>query len=141
MDVFSHAIAGASVGSVFGNPWLGAFISITPDLVLGPYRKSAPPQLYNMTHSVLMTSAVGLSIWIVFATPVVLLALYSHLILDIPTHGKEWAPTLFYPLSEKRYGCGEEWEWFNKSWFIGLAITTVWCVLCYMLTSFTGAIR
>ena len=138
MDIFSHAIAGASVGLAFGNPWLGAAMGIAPDLVLGLRRRPLPTQLYNATHSVLSIIAVGLPIWLIFGTPIPLLALLSHLLLDLPTHGKEWAPTLFYPLSETRYVYGEEWEWFSESWYVGLCFTIIWSAAWFALAFLTG---
>ena len=133
MDLLSHAVAGASVGLAFGNPWLGAVIGIAPDFVLGPKRRTLPTTLYNATHSLLSVTAIGLYIWVVFDSVIPLLALLSHLLLDIPTHGKEWAPTLLYPLSEKRYSYGEEWEWFNRSWIIGLCMTIMWSAIWFAL--------
>jgi hypothetical protein len=139
MDLFSHAIAGASVGLAFNNPWLGAFMGVAPDLVLGPRRRRLPSELYNASHSALVTIAIGLPIWIMFKTPVPLLALFSHLLLDLFTHGKEWGPPLFYPLNNKRYTFTQEWEWFNASWFLGFCITISWSLTWFGLAFLTGS--
>jgi membrane-bound metal-dependent hydrolase YbcI (DUF457 family) len=138
MDLFNHAIAGASVGLAFGNPWLGAFMGVAPDLVLGPRRRRLPTGAYNATHSIITTTILGLPIWIIFKTPIPLLALYSHLLLDLFTHGKVWAPPLFYPLSNRRYTFNQEWEWFNESWFLGLFITIAWSSAWLELVYLTG---
>jgi membrane-bound metal-dependent hydrolase YbcI (DUF457 family) len=126
MDIVSHAIAGAAVGAAFGQPLLGAAFGVLPDAVLGLQRRLTPPAAYNATHSLAFAVGPGAAAWAVLGTPVPLLALCSHLLLDVPTHGSRWAPTLFYPISERRFSLGSEWEWFNRSWRRGLALTLAW---------------
>ena len=135
MDIISHAVAGASVGAVFGRPVLGAVFGVIPDVVLGVRRKVTPNISYDVTHSlafvlVLTLVCVPLGTW----APV--LAVLSHIFLDLPTHGLKWAPPLLYPLSRRRYSYGnEEWEWFNHTWWRGLAITIIWSSICLIYAS------
>lgn len=126
MDIVNHAVAGAAVGAAFGQPLLGAFFGVLPDLVLGPKRLTVPSRAYNFTHSLTFTVGMGITAGIIIGSPLPLLALLSHLLLDLPTHGKVWAPPLLYPWSEHRYSYGDEWEWFSPSWWFGFALTMAW---------------
>lgn len=127
MDILSHAVAGASVGAAFGQPILGAACGVAPDLALLTWRRlTHPTAAYNAAHSALVLGGAGLLALVLFATVVPLLALLSHILLDLPTHGKRWAPPLLYPFSEQRYSLGTEWEWFNRSWWQGLGLTLAW---------------
>jgi membrane-bound metal-dependent hydrolase YbcI (DUF457 family) len=126
MDVVSHAIAGACVGQAFGQPVLGAAFGVLPDVVLGVRRQKLPSTAYNATHSLTFVAGAGLAGWLVWGTLAPLLAVLSHILLDFPTHGPRWAPTLLYPFSSERFGIGSEWEWFNKTWWLGLGLTAIW---------------
>ena len=127
MDIISHAIAGAATGQYFGRPILGAAIAIVPDLSLGIKRKLVPNIMYDFCHTLYFCI---FSSWIAFLFTdyglLVFFALFSHLFLDIPTHGEQWAPKLFYPWLNTRYGFGAEWEWFSPIWWYGLFITICW---------------
>lgn len=132
MDIVSHALAGAATGSLWGRPFLGAAVAAAPDLVLGLRRRASPTLAYNLTHTLLfpwVASGIAVQIggrplgWLV------LWCLLSHLVLDVPTHGKEWAPTLLWPFSSRRFSLGSEWEFFNASWSRGLDITIAWCAI------------
>jgi membrane-bound metal-dependent hydrolase YbcI (DUF457 family) len=127
MDVFSHAIAGFTVGLAYGNPLLGAVVAVLPDLPLIGPRRSKPTILYDLTHTLAFLALVGGAAWVATGSPLVFLALASHLILDVPTHGKTWGPMLLYPLTRHRFAPdGPDWEWFSQRWLFGLAITFVW---------------
>jgi hypothetical protein len=137
VDIFSHALAGAATGLPFGHPVLGAVVAALPDAVLGLHRRAAPTTAYNLTHSLLglwaATVVASLLGWEVATT--VCLALLSHLALDMPTHGKQWAPPLLFPWWHHRFSAGSEWEFFNASWWYGFKITLLWistCVLAYI---------
>jgi hypothetical protein len=129
MDIVNHAVAGAAVGAAYGRPIVGAFFGVLPDLVVGVKRLTVPSEAYNLTHSLFFTIAFGLMGSHLEGTWMPLLALLSHLLLDLPTHGPIWAPPLLYPWTEKRFSFGEEWEWFSRSWWIGLSITFIWSSL------------
>lgn len=131
MDVFSHALAGAATGTVFGRPLLGAFFGILPDIVLGLKRRELPSAAYDFSHSLLFVALVGLPATIILGTAAPLFALFSHLALDLPTHGDKWAPPLLYPFDSMRFSCGEEWEFFNLSWFRGFLFTLLWITICF----------
>lgn len=136
MDILSHAAAGAATGALFGQPALGAFVAVVPDIVLLGERRAVPTAAYNWTHSVAF--AVACTVWAAaigssHLASLVALCLLSHLVLDLPTHGEQWGPTLLYPYSDKRFSMGEEWEFFNFSWWRGLCLTGIWIVVCLAL--------
>ncbi len=62
------------------------------------------------------------------------LAVISHLVLDLPTHGVHWSPQLLYPFLREPLVWGEEWEWFNESWWFGLSLTIIWSSVCLSLS-------
>lgn len=129
MDIGNHILAGAAAGSFFGHPVAGALCGALPDLVLGIKRRPAPTLAYNVTHSAAFAAFAAAAAYAYSGTnagAAVGLALLSHLILDLPTHGKQWAPVLLYPLSNKRFSYGEEWEWFSYSWWGGFSVTIFW---------------
>lgn len=132
MDIFSHAIAGACTGSAFGRPVLGAVIAIIPDIpIFGP-RRDAPSNWYKVTHSVLFL-IVGEFIGRMYGVSFfVFSCLGSHIILDITTHGRTWYPRLFWPIQYCIYS-GTEWEFFNRSWWIGAFLTILWCFLWLLI--------
>lgn len=137
MDIFSHAIAGAAAGYAVGDPLSGAVAAIIPDLVLPRKRVATPPADYDLTHSLLFVLGLGVAAWVLGFGVAGLLGLISHLVLDVPTHGKIWAPPLFYPFSKKRYSpFGQEWEWFDDTWWFGFAVLLIWCILCLLLSEF-----
>lgn len=131
MDIINHAVAGAAVGASFNAPILGAIIAILPDVpIFGPRRKE-PTEAYMFTHSFLFLFILtGAAIYIenISLGTMVFLCILSHLVLDIPTHGKTWSPALFYP-DKVRFVFGHEWEFFNDTWFYGLKINFVWCFI------------
>lgn len=121
----THAVVGACTGNVFGRPFVGAMVAVLPDLVLGVKRRKFPNKAYKITHS-----WIGLLVC-AFAPGYIFWPYLSHILLDIPTHGKDWAPRLFYPSSI----CipASEWEFFNISWWIGLILAFLWVVVCLIL--------
>lgn len=126
MDIASHMVAGAAMGAAFGQPVLGAVCAVLPDLVLPVKRIHTVTRLYTLSHSLLAVVIAGGLLWVLLGTVVPLLALLSHVALDIPTHSKKWAPALLYPVSSKRYSLGDDWEFFSPSWWTGLSLTTLW---------------
>lgn len=131
MDVVSHAIAGAATGLYWGRPGLGAAVAALPDLVLGIRRRASPSLAYNLTHTLAFSLLAGAVVQVLYPPLgwLVFWCLVSHLALDVPTHGKEWAPTLLWPFSYRRYSLGTEWEFFNTSWSNGLDLTIIWSIL------------
>lgn len=133
MDIFSHALAGAATGALWGRPVLGAVVAAAPDLVLGWRRRRLPSVVYNVTHSlpfVTVALAVTSLVWGLETGTLVMMCLLSHLFLDIPTHGRVWGPPLMYPFDNSRAGFGEEWEFFNDVWWRGLVFTFAWSFAC-----------
>lgn len=133
MDIVTHAIVGAATGLPFGRPVLGAVVAIVPDLVLGYKRKLEPSGWYDVTHSLSFLLFVYTAVWLLIGPAtalVVALALASHLVLDMPTHGAAWAPPLLYPFHTHRVSLGLEWEFFNESWMHGLLVSLIWILTC-----------
>lgn len=133
MDIVSHALTGASTGLLFSHPLLGAALAVLPDVVLGPVRKSMPSAAYNLGHSALGISVAALAGAVWSQGLFVLLCLLSHVVLDLPTHGKVWGPPLLFPFSGRRFSFGSEWEFFNTSWQKGLILTFLWNTTCLLL--------
>lgn len=133
MDIVTHALTGAATGAAFGHPLLGAAVAVVPDsaLWLRP-RQALPPALYRAAHGVLAPMFAA-SITLMFYGPIisatVFFAWLSHIVLDIPTHGKEWSPRLFWPDNRPVFTQFQEWEWFNRSWWRGLALATIWSAI------------
>lgn len=139
MDLINHAIAGATTGLAFGCPFLGAIIAIAPDLVLGFKRKAKPTIAYNCTHSLLFIAICASISQLFKAGLLVMFCLLSHIILDLSTHGKNWAPPLLYPFNKTRFSLGKEWEFGSLHWWLGLGITILWSVVWLTLSqSVTG---
>lgn len=140
MDIFTHAVAGAASGAVFGYPVTGAVIAVVPDVVLIGKRRLTPPPLYDQMHNLLYISIASLTVLLlsggIALASTVFLALLSHLVLDAVSHGGVWAPPLLYPFNDTRFalGLGEEWEWFNDAWFEGLILTLMWVTVCLSIT-------
>lgn len=132
MDLFSHALSGAAMGSFFGHPIVGAISACIPDLCLGIKRVSEPPRSYTFTHSFLFCGLAGaIGIWLGFGV-VPLIGVLSHILIDIPTHGFKFGPQLLYPFSDKRVKGFSDWEFFNRTWWAGVFILTVWSGLWIM---------
>lgn len=131
MDLATHALLGAVIGAKLGSPWLGAVVAVLPDVALGARRRALPNAGYNTAHSLLVLISIG-GVLAFFPIPVkiywtIMLAWGSHILLDYPTHGKDWAPQTFYPICKTRHSFGGEWEFFNSEWFAGLLFT-----LCFI---------
>lgn len=132
MDLATHFVVGVATGAQFGHPFLGGCIAAAPDLVLGITRRKAPTTAYNVTHSLAgMLAAAGAAgaLWGWQACGLVYWCLLSHLVLDAPTHGEQWAPPLLYPYSDARFSFGQEWEFFNLPWLCGLWVSFLWIIL------------
>lgn len=133
MDIFTHAIVGAATGALFGRPIAGAVVAVAPDLVLGFKRKLWPTLLYDLTHSPIIVSLL------LFGTTVnydpklsacLILCYLTHIILDVVTHDTEWAPQLFAPFTDLRFGTNNNWEWFNRPWWGGFFLSLGWVITC-----------
>lgn len=137
MDLITHAVVGAITGLVWQQPVFGAVIAVLPDLTLFSIkRQEHPTRLYNATHSLIglaVVSAVA-EIWAPEFTHLVFFCYVSHLVLDLPTHGEYWAPTLLYP-HPRRFRMGQcgEWEFFNVNWYRGLIYASLWSATCILL--------
>lgn len=140
MDLISHAVAGAATGAAFGRPVLGACVAVTPDLVLGIKRRAVPNTAYDITHCPAFACSIGLAIFAITNSigiaACVTACLVSHIALDLQTHCSRWAPKLLFPFAQHRHSCGDEWEWFNRSWWIGLITTILWSATWIALSPF-----
>jgi len=131
MDIFTHAVVGAVAGLQVNHPIVGAIAGVMPDVVLGVNRKLAPNIAYKLTHSLLICAVC--SLLLIAYTPygvAVLAGWLSHIILDIPTHGKQWAPMPLYPFSNFAFRYFNEWEWLDATWFKGLALAISFILIC-----------
>lgn len=127
MDFLSHAVAGAAVGYAFGNPALGAAVALIPDVPIWGKRREAPNAMYDVTHTMIFTLLVGAVVFKYMGTPLVGLALLSHLVLDLPTHGRQWGAMSLFPLTTRRFHWIEhDWELFDINWWVGTLVTIIW---------------
>lgn len=136
MDILTHAIVGAVTGSAFGQPVAGAIAAVAADLPIARLQRlHTPPALYRFTHSGLALLVLG--VFCTFAKEpsagaAVFFGYLSHIVLDLPTHAREWQPRLLWPRSSVWFPNAVEWEWFNKSWFLGLGIAIIWSAVCIL---------
>jgi len=135
MDTFAHGIWSFIIFSHFTNPWLAVFFGMMPDLfswtIYMFYRlfsgaKFGKPDLstiphwaftlYGMTHSVFVMGAVFLIVYLFTGgLPLYLLAWTLHVLIDIPTHSRDFLPTPFlWPLSDWHFP-GFSW---GQRWFM-----------------------
>lgn len=140
MDIITHALAGAATGAAFGRPLLGAVVAVVPDsaLWLRP-RQARPPAAYRAAHGLLAPCLAGSVAMMLFGPAIsalVFFAWLSHIVLDIPTHGADWSPRLFWPDERPVFTKFQEWEWFNRSWWLGLALTAIWSITWLALSKF-----
>jgi membrane-bound metal-dependent hydrolase YbcI (DUF457 family) len=140
MDIVSHALAGAAAGVPFNRPILGAFFGVLPDIVIAGKRRELPSKLYDFTHSLLGIGLFGLAGTYITGSLAPLVAILSHLLLDLPTHGDKWAPPLLYPFDSMRFSYGEEWEWFNIEWWRGALLTLLWITICFNFALAIGSL-
>jgi len=117
MDIFIHGLVGTAIGYKFEQPVTGLLFGILPDFVLGIRRKPHPNTLYRITHSFLFAL-----LFILF--PVAFLSLLSHIFIDIFTHCEEWSPRIVYP-HDFHVKIFSEWEYFNKSYILGLFLSLI----------------
>lgn len=127
MDILTHALVGAAIGSRAESPAIGAcvgaVVAVLPDLALCSIKRlPRPTEPYKWSHSVWPI----LVIWMF--SPLMALCYASHLVLDIPTHASTWAPRPFYPWHH-RIGVFREWEWFNRTWWTGAALAGILVLL------------
>ena len=122
MDVFSHGLWGAIVYGRQGNALAALAFGMAPDLIsFGPHilinllkgkLEKGKPELsnfpawvfktYDLTHSLVVYAGVYITLRAIFGSEVAYLSLawLLHILMDIPTHSKNFFPTKFlYPLS------------------------------------------
>jgi hypothetical protein len=79
--------------------------------------------LYSISHSMIIYLAIILAIWIIFRNiPLYLYAWGGHILVDIPTHSREFLPTPFlWPISDWHFP-GISWAtpWFFASIWVGI---------------------
>jgi membrane-bound metal-dependent hydrolase YbcI (DUF457 family) len=119
MDVISHIIFATSMQE----PTLGVVIgAVLPD-VFALKRTTTPNVFYKFTHS------LSFPFILFFINFDIFIGVCSHIALDAITHGEKFSPQFFYPFSSLRIKGIMEWEFFNKTYFIGLLIIVIsWCV-------------
>jgi len=120
MDTVTHIAVGLSVGSVTGNYIGCAVASVLPDLSLVGTRKEKPDILYKTLHSVLPVIFL-----LLFHSSDTAVAYLLHIVVDSICHGTDFSPRVLFPMSDRPLFKGiEEWEFFNRSWVVGMALST-----------------
>lgn len=124
MDIFSHGLwSSISFGRKNRRSfWLAFFFGVAPDLfsfgiyfvdrILGhefvmgkPELERIPQyvyQMYDITHSLVIFTAVFLLTWLILRRPVWEMAGWAlHILVDIPTHATSFFPTPFlWPIAD-----------------------------------------
>ena len=121
MDVFAHILWSYILFHSSGYVWLAVLFGILPDLLswtifmFYPHKSgfnwknpdfSRVPKwvftLYGVTHSLFVIAAVFIAVFLIFKTiPIYLLAWPLHVLVDIPTHRRDFLPTpLLWPFSD-----------------------------------------
>lgn len=127
MDGLTHLIMAAAVTT---DP-LAIVFAVLPDAPLANAelkraRLPAPPTAYLWTHSFWPVIALA------FFWPDAAFCWWSHIVLDIMTHDRVFAPRLLYPLPWRMRAPFGEWEYFNRSWFLGAGVTL--CMLGWRIS-------
>lgn len=115
--LFSHLISG------------GVASDFKPD----PSNATLAYHLYNISHSfVTFFICFGLASLVMRKIPWVMAGWAIHILIDIPTHSKEFYPTpLFWPISNWKFTHGISW---GTPWFMAInysALILVWGYLYY----------
>ena len=128
MDIVSHAVAGAAIGTCFNMPIAGAVIGVLPDFVditMLWKRYNEPKPLYRLTHSLEVAFAICiLSMLFGFLHPYFLafgLIWFSHIFLDFITHGAVWGPR-WETEPDMVLWRTIEWEFLTRHGGAGLAL-------------------
>lgn len=134
MDIITHGLVGACIGAQYNAPITGALVAIAPDAVLGVKRKVLPTIPYKLTHSLLLCCVVGLGLYYGgLVSLLVFQAWLSHILIDLVTHGNDWAPRPLYPFSDRVFRLNiPEWEFFNSTWKFGLVLSLGIVLLCVL---------
>ncbi|MDD5645149.1 MAG: hypothetical protein PHO00_06865 [bacterium] len=140
MDIFSHGLWGYALFGRRGLGWLACFFGVFPDLVSfgiltvinitnGSFQFGKPDPAviptwtfisYDWSHSLVIALITVFIVWkfnklIAFT----MLAWIFHILLDIPTHSKEFFPTKFlWPLSDIAFNgisWGTPWIWLSNA--------------------------
>lgn len=151
MDELAHALWAYGILNKSRHPWLVILFAVLPDIIIfaplmiyglitksfqfGPPDTSKIPPIvfigYNITHSFITVALVFLVIYLVRKK--IYLFLYAwpiHILLDIPTHTKEFFPTVFlYPLSGF-YVDGISWA---SKWFMALNYSLLALLFIFIL--------
>ena len=87
--------------------------------------------LYGITHSVFVFGIVGLILFLVLGfVPVYLWAWLIHILIDIPTHSRDFLPTPFlWPLSDWKFP-GFSW---GQKWFMVVNYAAIIIVFLIMV--------
>lgn len=99
-DVFAFVIPGVIFFFVLLFEKGLNFASWVPVLQSSPYLNIFS-MLYNISHSLIIFTAVFLIVWLIFKKPIwILFGWLLHILIDIPTHLKtHFATPMFWPVS------------------------------------------
>lgn len=136
MDTFAHGVWSYIIFHSSKYVWLAVLFGILPDLLswmiftFYPYKNGFDwknpdfnliPKwvftLYGITHSLFVIVAVFLVVFLIFKTiPIYLFAWPLHVLIDIPTHTRDFLPTPFlWPFSKWAF---PGISWGNKYFMI-----------------------
>ncbi|HLC85729.1 MAG TPA: hypothetical protein VJG30_00360 [Candidatus Nanoarchaeia archaeon] len=150
MDVFAHAFWTYAIFHKKRYRWPATLFGVLPDIIsFGPFflymiitrtpfnrNSEAIPdyiyQSYNITHSLLIFSVTVLVFYLIIRSiPWPLLAWGIHIIIDIPTHTREFFPTpILWPISDINVS-GISW---GTPWFMIVnysALVIVYGIIIY----------
>ena len=147
MDVFAHFLWVNALFYKRKKAWLAGLFAVLPDVVsFGPFiflyffidgvRFGKPdyiPEfmqtLYNISHSLVIFTLIFFGIY--FLTKKVywyMFGWFLHILIDIPTHARDFFPTHFlYPLSDVTF---DGYSWGNKEFMI---VNWVLLALVYLM--------
>ena len=132
MDTFAHALWSFLLFHKTDQVWWAVFFGTMPDLSLVPDWVFT---LYGITHSVFIMAGVFLlSFLFTGGIPIALWAWPLHVLIDIPTHRRDFLPTPFlWPVST--------WKFPGISWGQPAFMIANWSlIIIWFLLFFTGKI-
>ncbi len=154
MDYLAHGLWSYLLFLKTKHPWYAVFFGVLPDTLSWliyffyivfssetffgrPHPEVVPDGimvLYNITHSLVLFAVVLLICLLIFRhwkrIPVFIYAYPIHILIDIPTHRRDFLPTPFlWPLSDWRFP-GISWA---EPWFMLLNYAAILALLWYFV--------
>lgn len=152
MDTFAHFAWTVALFSYYRWKWWAGLVGILPDLLsfgllfigeIGHLTSRGPPAIetlpswlffmYGLTHSAVVFAAVFGIVWLVRKrVPLILLAWFGHIVIDMFTHTTAYFPTpVLWPLSDWVYVYGVSWASMPFALINYAALGIVWVLLVW----------